>query len=471
MLRRHAALFQLILMAADALATLAVVIGAANLRFGSYERGSAALDASLPDPALAVAAFVAAWVGLLWLRGLYRGRALWTIRGELGKVIGAALALLALTLSALFLFKLPDVSRLLLLAVFPSLVVAALSLRIGLRLTMLHLRNHGRNVRYMLVVGANSAARAFANLVESHPELGLVVIGHLQAGEDDNGVRLNRPRLGTVDDLEAILHSRIVDEVAICLPFSMEGLIEQASHLCAQEGKVVRIPVTPVERVLSLGQLETIDDISIYSLSNGPDRAIGLLAKRFLDIAGAGVLLVVLSPVFAILAILVKLDSPGPVFFRQRRVGLHGRTFPVVKFRSMCADAEDQLDDLLERNEIRGHAFKLEDDPRVTRVGRLLRRSSLDELPQLWNVLRGEMSLVGPRPPLAGEVARYDIWHRRRLSMKPGMTGLWQVDARRESEFDQWVETDLEYIDQWSLWLDIKIMLRTVPAVISGTGR
>jgi lipopolysaccharide/colanic/teichoic acid biosynthesis glycosyltransferase len=175
--------------------------------------------------------------------------------------------------------------------------------------------------------------------------------------------------------------------------------------------------------------------------------------------------------VLAALAIAIKADSSGPVLFRQERVGLHGRIFHVVKFRSMCSDAEDKLDDLRAHNEIRGHAFKLRDDPRITGVGRFLRRSSLDELPQLWNVVRGQMSLVGPRPPLPAEVAKYDIWHRRRLSMKPGMTGLWQVGARHSAEFDHWVEQDLEYIDSWSLWLDFKIMARTVPAVLGGTGR
>jgi lipopolysaccharide/colanic/teichoic acid biosynthesis glycosyltransferase len=173
----------------------------------------------------------------------------------------------------------------------------------------------------------------------------------------------------------------------------------------------------------------------------------------------------------AALAVAIKLDSKGPIFFRQERVGLHGRPIGLVKFRSMCQNAEDQLLDLMADNEINGHAFKLSDDPRVTRVGRFLRRTSLDELPQFWNVLRGQMSLVGPRPPLPTEVANYDIWHRRRLSMKPGVTGLWQVGARRSPEFDHWVEQDLTYIDGWSLWLDFKIMARTVPAVLGGTGR
>jgi exopolysaccharide biosynthesis polyprenyl glycosylphosphotransferase len=466
MIRRHAAEFQAILMVADALVALAVIVGAASLRFG---RGSAsAIDASLPDANLSVGVFIATWIVFLWMRGLYHSRSHWTIRGELRDVVGAAIALLMVTLSALFLFKLADVSRLLLLVVFPSLAAGAFALRVAMRLILIYLRNHGRNVRYMLILGANARAKAFVGMVEGHPELGLVVIGHLKASETDNGVILNRPLLGSVDDLEAILHSQIVDEVAICLPFAMEDLIEQAALLCQQEGKVVRIPVAPVEHVLSLGRLDNIDGVGVYSLANGPDRALGLIAKRIVDTVGSLVLMLALSPFMVLLALLVRIESGSPVLFRQERVGLHGRTFTVLKFRSMCLDAEEQIAELREQNEIQGQAFKMECDPRVTRIGRFLRQTSLDELPQLWNVWRGDMSLVGPRPPLPIEVAQYDIWHRRRLSMKPGMTGLWQIGARRDREFDRWVEKDLEYIDTWSLWLDLKIMFRTVPAMLQG---
>ena len=178
--------------------------------------------------------------------------------------------------------------------------------------------------------------------------------------------------------------------------------------------------------------------------------------------------MLVLAPVAAVIAILVARSSRGSILFRQTRVGLHGRTFQMVKFRTMVSDAEERLAELAERNEIKGPAFKIERDPRITRVGRVLRRTSLDELPQLWNVLHGEMSLVGHRPPLPSEVQGYDLWHRRRLSMKPGMTGLWQVKGRREPHFDRWVEIDLEYIDSWSLWLDFRILARTVPAMLQG---
>jgi exopolysaccharide biosynthesis polyprenyl glycosylphosphotransferase len=474
MIRRYAAVLRLTLVAADVVLTLLVMILATRIRFGDAGGWPAVgpdVYNNLPDPSIAIAVFVVMWIGVLAMHGLYRSRVRWTRRSDLAAVLRATLVQLALTLSLLYVFKLPNVSRLLLIVVFPSLAVAAIAIRIAIRQFLILARDHGRNVRYMLVLGANSRAAALADLVECHAELGLVVIGHLKADPSDGGVVLDRPLLGMLDDLEAVLHSRIVDEVAICLPFSMEDLIEEAVYICEQEGKVVRMPVAPVERALTTGRLESIDGVGVYSLANGPDRAVGLFLKRVLDIVAGACLLIAASPVLAALAIAIKADSSGPVLFRQERVGLHGRIFHVVKFRSMCSDAEDKLDDLRAHNEIRGHAFKLRDDPRITGVGRFLRRSSLDELPQLWNVVRGQMSLVGPRPPLPAEVAKYDIWHRRRLSMKPGMTGLWQVGARHSAEFDHWVEQDLEYIDSWSLWLDFKIMARTVPAVLGGTGR
>jgi exopolysaccharide biosynthesis polyprenyl glycosylphosphotransferase len=471
MIRRYAAVFRLTLAAADTLLAWLVVVGVTNWRFGRTSGWPPDVRTSLPDPDLTVAVFVGMWIAVLWMHGLYRSRARWTRRGELAVVLRATLVQLVLTLSLLYVFKLPDVSRLLLIAVFPSLAIAAIGIRIVMRQVLILARDHGRNVRYMLILGANPRAQAFADLVESHAELGLVVIGHLKADASDSGAVLKRPLLGLIDDLEQVLHSQIIDEVAICLPFAKEELIEQCAYLCEQEGKVVRMPIAPVERVLTVGRFESVDGVGIYTLANGPDRVAGLILKRVIDVAGSAFLLVVLSPILALMAVLVKLDTRGPALFRQERVGLHGRAFQVLKFRSMCSDAEQRVEELRRHNRIKGHAFKLDQDPRTTRVGRFLRRSSLDELPQLWNVLRGEMSLVGPRPPLPNEVAQYDVWHRRRLSMKPGMTGLWQVGGRSEQEFDRWVETDLEYIDSWSLWLDFKIIARTVPAVLSGTGR
>jgi lipopolysaccharide/colanic/teichoic acid biosynthesis glycosyltransferase len=207
-------------------------------------------------------------------------------------------------------------------------------------------------------------------------------------------------------------------------------------------------------------------------LVSGPNRTRAMVAKDVVDVAGAIVGLVLLSPILAAAAIAILVADGRPILFTQLRAGLNGRPFKIVKFRSMSRDADAHRDSLRGRNEISGSAsFKLADDPRVTRLGRVLRKTSIDELPQLWNVLRGEMSLVGPRPHPFDDVAGYAPWHRRRLSVKPGITGLWQVKGRLDPTFDNWVQLDLEYIDQWSLWLDFRLLLQTVPALLRAEGR
>jgi exopolysaccharide biosynthesis polyprenyl glycosylphosphotransferase len=467
MIRRHATALRLALAGLDGLAALAVLWIAVAFRFrtGSLESG---LDFAIDDPVPVVLAYVALWPLALWTQGLYRLRARWTIRGEFLDVVRATVIFAGAVLSLLFLFKLPDVSRSLLIVVFPALGVSALASRVGARTALRMLRLMGRNTRHLLVLGTTARSQEFADLVESHPALGLRVVGHLTTDGHDP---VTRPVLGSLDEIEAILHSMVIDEVAICLPVSQWSRIDEIARLCEEEGKIVRIPMYVLEHTLSEGKVEDFEGVPIYSIVTGPNRVLGLLAKRAFDLVGGLFLVALLSPLMAAIAIAIARDTPGQVLFRQQRVGLHGRSFEVLKFRTMTIDAERQLADLVQHNEVRGHAFKMTDDPRVTRVGGWLRRTSLDELPQLWNVLKGQMSLVGPRPPLPAEVSGYDAWHRRRLSMKPGMTGLWQVRARRESDFDRWVETDLEYIDSWSLWLDFKIMALTIPAVLARTGR
>jgi exopolysaccharide biosynthesis polyprenyl glycosylphosphotransferase len=216
--------------------------------------------------------------------------------------------------------------------------------------------------------------------------------------------------------------------------------------------------------------VEDLDGIPLLTLSTTPSDSLALAAKRAFDLFEAAVALLVLAPVFLVVAVAIRLESPGPIFFRQRRVGVYGREFNLYKFRSMYQDAEARLESLRARNEVSGPVFKMRDDPRVTRVGRFIRRASIDELPQFWNVLRGEMSVVGPRPPLPSEVKQYERWQLRRLSVKPGITCTWQVSGRSQISFEQWMELDLRYIDSWSLWQDVKILARTIPAVLTGRG-
>ena len=471
LIRRYSTVLRLGLLAADALSAFVLFFTISIIQFG--DGWAATWKVAIFDSFAVASVYAAAWVGALWLHDLYRTRARWSVRSEVRDVLRADVLLGVASFSALFLFKLPNVSRRFLITLFVVQLIVTLASRISMRLALWGLRDRGYNRRYMLVVGTGPEAREFANRVERHRELGLRVIGHLgltSGSPDPTRAEMVGPRpvLGTLDDIEGILHSRVVDEIAICLAPEQLGLVEPITRLCEEEGKIVRISIGETGLTLPGGRVEDFDGGLVLSLAYGPDRVLALAAKRLLDVVLGTIAIILLTPVMLLIALAVRLVDGGPVLFRQTRVGLHGRPFKVAKFRTMQLDAEGRLEELRARNEIRGPAFKVTDDPRLTRTGRILRATSLDELPQIWNVLRGEMSLVGPRPPLPREVDEYDLWHRRRLSMKPGMTGLWQVMGRRESDFDRWVELDLAYIDRWSIWLDVKIIARTIPAMFQG---
>jgi exopolysaccharide biosynthesis polyprenyl glycosylphosphotransferase len=468
MVRRHASALQLALAASDFVGAIVLFVGVSMFRY--EDDWLHTLRGVGLDPALAALAYAIGWIVTVWLQGLYRPRARLSVRSDAVAVMRATALLAVISLSVLFIVRVPDLSRLLLLILFASQAVLAILARIVLRNVFEWLRSRGFNRRFVLVAGANESGQDFADRIERHPELGLSVIGHL-AGPDGVLPSLTRPVLGQLEDIEEVLHGRVVDEVGVCLPLEAWDRVEPLTRLCEDEGKIVRIPLDGRGPRIAGGRAEEFDGITILSLVYGPDRAISLAMKRVGDVVLAALGLVVLSPLLLAIALWLRHVDGGPVIFRQTRIGLHGRQFELLKFRTMIAGAEEMLSELETANEVRGRAFKLTDDPRMTRTGPFLRRTSLDELPQLWNVLRGEMSLVGPRPPLPREVEGYDVWHRRRLSMKPGMTGLWQVTARRHPDFDRWVEMDLEYIDRWSLWLDFTILLRTVPAVIAQQGR
>jgi exopolysaccharide biosynthesis polyprenyl glycosylphosphotransferase len=280
-----------------------------------------------------------------------------------------------------------------------------------------------------------------------------------------------RPRLGTLDDLPGIATRTPVDEVWL-LP--THGRIEELRPLierCESMGITVHLRLTPFERMLSTVALSRAAGADYLTFSSAPKDGAALAMKRGLDVAGAALLLALLWPILAFAAILVRLTSRGPAVFRQERAGMSGRSFTLYKLRTMREGAEDERGALESRNEMDGPVFKLRDDPRVTRIGRLLRRTSIDELPQLWNVLKGDMSLVGPRPLPVYEVARFEPWQRRRMSMRPGITGPWQVAGRSGVvRFSEWMRLDLEYVDRWSPGLDLRILARTVPAVLAGRG-
>jgi exopolysaccharide biosynthesis polyprenyl glycosylphosphotransferase len=464
-IRRYAATLRLLLMLTDGLLAAVVLVGLSVVRFGPD--WAVWWDEIIPDPVALLLVYATGWVVALALNGLYRPRARWSIRSEAWDLVQATVLMAVATFAVLFWFKLPEVSRLFLVILFPMQFLVALVTRAILRLAFRQLRTKGMNGRFVLVAGAGPRGREFATILGAHRELGLRIVGFI---DDDPAVAQGAPWpwLGRLADLERVLADRVVDEVAICLPFSQWQYIDGLAHIAEEAGKIVRVPMDVLDHSFAKGKVEDLDGTPVYSLVSGPDRTLGLAAKRILDVSVAVIGLVVLSPLFALIAWAIRREDGGPVLFRQERVGLHGRPFRILKFRSMAVDAETRRAELDAANELNGPVFKMTDDPRITRVGHRLRRWSLDELPQLWNVLRGDMSLVGPRPPLVSEVSSYDLWHRRRLSMKPGITGLWQVRARHEPEFDRWVQDDLEYIDRWSLWLDLQILFRTIPVALEG---
>src|SRR3954447_7643676 len=467
MVRRHTSALRASLMAADFFGAVVLFVAVSIARYGSGWTTS--WDHLGIDGLVAATLYGLGWTVVVGLHGLYRVRARYSLRSEAVALIRAG-AIVGLTMIVyLFIERVSNASRLLIASLLIATVALAFATRVTLRALLNAFRRRGFMTRFVLVVGVGPFAEEFAGRLEDHVDLGLTVIGHLRApGEED--ARPSRVILGSLDEIETVLHGRVVDEVAICLPVRAWNYVEPVTQLCASEGKIVRIPEEGGPHVNG-GYVEEFDGMAIVSLVHGPDRALSLVAKRAFDFTLAALALILVSPLVMALALYLRHAEGAPVLYRQRRIGLNGRPFEVIKFRTMVTRADEQLTQLMLFNEVRGRAFKMTNDPRLTRTGRFLRRTSIDELPQLWNVLRGQMSLVGPRPPLPDEVAGYDVWHRRRLSMKPGMTGLWQVSARSSPDFDRWVERDLEYIDRWSLWLDFKIMARTLPAVVYQQGR
>ena len=275
-----------------------------------------------------------------------------------------------------------------------------------------------------------------------------------------------------IDELVQLLHEHSANGVILSAKHTYFGKVEKAIQACELEGVEAWLMADFFNTQLSQTTLDDFCGRPMLVFRSTPEESWQALTKELLDVAGAFVLLLATSPVFLATALAIRLTSPGPILFRQQRSGLNGRPFTMLKFRSMVSDAEQLKQELAALNEMDGPVFKLTEDPRITRVGRTIRRFSVDELPQLINVLRGEMSLVGPRPLPVDEVRRFDDFsHRRRLSVKPGLTCLWQVSGRNNvKDFKDWVRLDLEYIDNWSLWLDVKILCRTVPVVLLGTG-
>ncbi len=422
--------------------------------------------------AIFIAAYAAAWHFVLKGWGLYRSFRLAPAARELRRLA------IAVTIAALpvwpagqlleYEFATPTF-----LVAFMCMTFAALAIeRRVIRAFARSLRRHGMNLRSAVIVGDSAGVAETAASLMQRSDLGYSLIESIELAKSRNDGLSPIEQINQAKDrIDALIDRGGLDEVFIVLPLdgSDTSIRELISH-CEEQGIMVRV----LTRIADLNWARVIvDEVAgqpVLSIMSGPPDSFGLLVKRGLDIMLAAVGIVACVPLFVLVAVAIKFDSAGPVLFRQERVGLNRRRFTALKFRTMVSDAHVQQDDVEHLNEADGPVFKIKNDPRVTRVGEFLRRTSIDELPQLLNVLKDDMSLVGPRPLPVRDVNRMDIrWHKRRFAVKPGITCLWQATSRTP-EFDEWIKADMEYIDTWSLSLDLKILLRTIPAVLLRTG-
>ncbi len=380
-------------------------------------------------------------------------------------------ASLVLIMAIAYTFK-PILSSRMILLSASSMAFLILLAKEGLvRRVLQSIRVKGRNLKRVLLVAASEKQVVeFCREIEDNPLLGLRIEGVISTVPTNRGQLGTLPVFGDTSMTVDIIEKTVVDTVAFLEPIG-SSWIKDLIWECEQRGIEVWVKLEVAAGQISRVAVQHLGAAPFLTMRSGPRDIGAIMIKYAIDRLAALTLLLLLSPLMLLTALLVKLTSPGPVFFKQHRATVNGRRFVCLKFRSMVSNAEALKESLQSKNEMKGVAFKMKNDPRITPIGRFLRKSSIDELPQLINVLLGDMSLVGPRPMCVLEAARIQGWARRRLSMKPGITCIWQVTKRSQTkDFDEWAQLDLQYIDNWSLWLDLSLLLKTIPAVLKGTG-
>ena len=416
--------------------------------------------------------FLAAWAIVGYLSSFYRDLELINPIQLVLNVINQLGVVLVLVYAYLYLLKWTDISRTYVLVVGGVDVVLILVGRLVAYTGVAWMRQRLNRYHYFLIVGCGVRGREIATLLEESRGMGLRLIGFV----DPSSESLGKPaKLGHYDvfplaEMNSLLYGHVIDEIIFAVNMQELASLEPVMRQCANLGIRTRLQLEFLPSNYTRVYLEKFRDVQLLSLSSAPDSELRLFCKRVLDLTVSFCTLALWWPVLLLIAAAIRITSPGPVLFRQTRCGLGGRHFTLYKFRSMVNNAEQLRAELHQLNELDGPVFKISDDPRITPVGRALRRFSLDELPQLWNVLRGDMSFVGPRPAVPDEVEQYEPWQRRRLRMRPGLTCIWVLEGRSHLDFNRWMQLDLTYIDNWSLWLDLKIFLRTIPIVLSGRG-
>ncbi len=424
-----------------------------------------------PVDGLALVVLLIAWNRLFAYFGLYEVRRLdQRVREWLD--IAKAVTLGTLVAAALALLVAEESTKAIILLFYLLALCVAIASRALVREGLVFLRSHGRNLRHVVFVGSGPEAVDLAQKILHRADLGYRLLGFVD--DHPQNTRLWQGKwLCTLDAFPDYLCRHAVDEVFIALPISTYyDQVRRITRLCDELSVPCRVPSDWMELKTADTAAYVLNGVPMLSLRNaGRGRFSHLIIKRLLDFTLAGAGLLLLAPLFLVVSALIAFSSTGPVFFKQQRVGFNRRRFNIYKFRTMVDGAEALQSQLEHLNEADGAAFKIAADPRITRVGRWLRKTSIDEIPQLINVLKGEMSLVGPRPLPVRDVNNiYEQWPIRRFSMRPGLTCLWQISGRHRLRFNEWMRLDLQYIDEWSIWLDLKIMLRTIPEVVKATG-
>jgi len=414
---------------------------------------------------------VPTWTLLLQLGGTYRSHRIESLFSDAALVSRAAALGGVMLFAFVGLTKSAHVSRPF-LAVFTLIdLVVLVAMRVTIRSFAWSARARGLNSRSILIVGTGEGALAHAQRIEENRQWGYRLVGFVYETAPSTTGSVPADRLvGNLKSIRRVLREYVVDEVVVALPGRHLESLDTVLMGCEEMGVKTRLALDFFPNRIARVEVESMNDCPMLTFSTTPREGAATVIKRAMDIVFSALFLACFSWVYLLIAALIKLGSRGPVIYRQERVGMNGRRFWFYKFRSMVVDAEARKAELQHMNEMDGPVFKIKNDPRITRVGRFLRKFSLDELPQMWNVFKGDMSLVGPRPPIPSEVEKYEHWARRRLSVRPGLTCLWQISGRNHINFKEWMELDLHYIDNWTLSLDLEILLRTVPAVLAGRG-
>ncbi|HLZ59109.1 MAG TPA: sugar transferase [Ktedonosporobacter sp.] len=421
--------------------------------------------------------FLVLWIGIVVglvvifaLRGLYKIRLTGSWFRQAWNVVSSSTLGLAFMITYYFVFQPPGTSRLLILFSWAFTVVLLCLGRLFVSGAMGMLYRVGLGETRLLVVGSGRLGKMVMQHIAANPNLGYSIVGFLHDMNEPPSDFGRFRMLGTLDDIGLVIRSMQVDEVIIALPSNMHQHAIRSVKMCERLGASFKLIPDLYEMSLSRIDVEAIEGIPLIGIKQVSLNSIQRFITRLVDVCASSAVLVLGSPLWLLLALIIKVTSSGPVIYKSTRVGLNGQLFQMRKFRSMYQDADKRLSALLAQNEASGPLFKMKDDPRMTPIGKFIRRMSLDEIPQFFNILKGDMSLVGPRPPVPREVEQYEEWQKGRLAIKPGLTGLWQVRGRSDLTFDEGVLMDLYYIENWSLRLYFQILLRTIPAVLLRRG-